>query len=552
MEERLYWVLNRFHLRKNSHWFALSFALLLLFSPLSTVLAAPGDATVTVGSQPATVKPGDQLTVTLSINGERCSATAAADVVLVIDHSGSMITPLTGVSTTRGEAANNAANGFIETFIQNPNNKVRAVFFDDTAEEVQISNGRLVNPLAPRGNTIISSGLNLATQLLSGSTGAKAIILLTDGYPEGESASNVQATAAATKAAGITLFTIGFGIDQVRGGEDLLRSIASSPNAPYYYTAPLVQSELNTIYNSIATVTTQSSRLGTAGVITENFDAANFDFVSADFGGQVTSPGVITFNLPQVNTSTTLSYVLRAKNNGTFQVTNGGNLSYTLCDTSTKRTVLINPFSLTVGTPPPPTPAPPTKLPNTGPGDSILFTVTGFRMSGTFYNYWILNGGLSIFGYPIDSEKLENGQVYQWLERNRFELHPENKAPYNVLLGRLGAEVLQRNGVNWNDLPKVGSAPAVCRYFAETGHSLCSDFLNYWNNNGLQFEGTTGKTYAESLALFGFPISEPKMETNSSGDTVLTQWFERARFEYHPNNPDGSKVLLGRLGAELK
>jgi len=50
--------------------------------------------------------------------------------------------------------------------------------------------------------------------------------------------------------------------------------------------------------------------------------------------------------------------------------------------------------------------------------------------------------------------------------------------------------------------------------------------------------------------LFGLPLSEPAMETNSSGFTVLTQWFERARFEYVPSNPDPYKVLLGRLGAE--
>ena len=41
------------------------------------------------------------------------------------------------------------------------------------------------------------------------------------------------------------------------------------------------------------------------------------------------------------------------------------------------------------------------------------------------------------------------------------------------------------------------------------------------------------------------------MEVNASGDRVLTQWFERARFEYHPNNPTRDRVLLGRLGAEL-
>jgi len=28
------------------------------------------------------------------------------------------------------------------------------------------------------------------------------------------------------------------------------------------------------------------------------------------------------------------------------------------------------------------------------------------------------------------------------------------------------------------------------------------------------------------------------------------QWFERARFEYHPNNPNPYKVLLGRLAAD--
>jgi hypothetical protein len=42
------------------------------------------------------------------------------------------------------------------------------------------------------------------------------------------------------------------------------------------------------------------------------------------------------------------------------------------------------------------------------------------------------------------------------------------------------------------------------------------------------------------------------METNSSGDRVLTQWFERARFEYHAGRPVGSQVVFGRLGDELK
>jgi heat shock protein HslJ len=46
-------------------------------------------------------------------------------------------------------------------------------------------------------------------------------------------------------------------------------------------------------------------------------------------------------------------------------------------------------------------------------------------------------------------------------------------------------------------------------------------------------------------------LATPHSHVIWSGDTVLTQWFERARFEYHPNNPAAYRVLLGRLGAEV-
>ncbi|HZG67583.1 MAG TPA: hypothetical protein VEZ12_12620, partial [Herpetosiphonaceae bacterium] len=61
-----------------------------------------------------------------------------------------------------------------------------------------------------------------------------------------------------------------------------------------------------------------------------------------------------------------------------------------------------------------------------------------------------------------------------------------------------------------------------------------------------------GISLEESLALSGLPLTEARMETNAAGDTVLTQWFERARLEWHPNNPDPYKVLLGLLGVELR
>ena len=76
-------------------------------------------------------------------------------------------------------------------------------------------------------------------------------------------------------------------------------------------------------------------------------------------------------------------------------------------------------------------------------------------------------------------------------------------------------------------------------------------FLRYWSSHGLEFDRRRGKSFAESLALFGYPLSEPQMEQGADGKMYLTQWFERARFEFHPNNPRPYQVLLGRLGAEL-
>ena len=67
----------------------------------------------------------------------------------------------------------------------------------------------------------------------------------------------------------------------------------------------------------------------------------------------------------------------------------------------------------------------------------------------------------------------------------------------------------------------------------------------------LEFDGQGGTSTAESLALFGLPLSPPLMEQNADGGTYLTQYFERARFEYHPENAATPyAVLLGLLGRE--
>jgi hypothetical protein len=77
--------------------------------------------------------------------------------------------------------------------------------------------------------------------------------------------------------------------------------------------------------------------------------------------------------------------------------------------------------------------------------------------------------------------------------------------------------------------------------------------LSYYRSHGLQFDQQPATfSDAESLALFGLPLTEPAMEPAANGQAYLTQWFQRARFELHPENPPATRVLLGLLGTESR
>jgi type VII secretion-associated serine protease mycosin len=205
-------------------------------------------------------------------------------------------------------------------------------------------------------------------------------------------------------------------------------------------------------------------------------------------------------------------------------------------------------------TSPPPGGAPSALAPipaeSVGP-DRAYFPETGHSLGGEFRRYWERQGGLAIFGFPTSEELTEtgsDGQAYtvQYFERHRFELHPENPPPYNVQLARIGDDILRAQGRDWFAFPKTGDQPG-CLYFEQTGQSVCEPFLSYWRSNGLEFDKRTGKSYAESLALFGQPLSPPQSEEIEPGVFVTVQWFERARFEDHGSG----RVLLGLLGNEL-
>ena len=76
---------------------------------------------------------------------------------------------------------------------------------------------------------------------------------------------------------------------------------------------------------------------------------------------------------------------------------------------------------------------------------------------------------------------------------------------------------------------------SVQRYFPETGHTVKGEFLN-------AYERVTNP-----LLLYGFPITE------SFVDPIYgtLQYFQKARFELHPELPAGQRVQVSTLGKYL-
>lgn len=165
-----------------------------------------------------------------------------------------------------------------------------------------------------------------------------------------------------------------------------------------------------------------------------------------------------------------------------------------------------------------------------------FFQETGQILGEPFLSYWQQHGGVAVFGYPISQRLLEssdgNGEVYtvKYFERARLELHPSTGAM--VTLGRLGS-ILHRT-------ERAATALPGARYFPETGHNLSGSFLSFWSAHG-------------GLEIFGYPITEVRDEWSpTSGKMLKVQYFERSKFELHPEFAGTpSEVQLGLLGLQV-
>jgi hypothetical protein len=89
---------------------------------------------------------------------------------------------------------------------------------------------------------------------------------------------------------------------------------------------------------------------------------------------------------------------------------------------------------------------------SSAPPGCDYFSGTQHTLCGGFQTYWhahhLANGdSLMLFGMPVSEEfsyRTSSGQTFtaQYFERARLEWHPENQPPYDILEGRLAAEVL--------------------------------------------------------------------------------------------------------------
>lgn len=163
-------------------------------------------------------------------------------------------------------------------------------------------------------------------------------------------------------------------------------------------------------------------------------------------------------------------------------------------------------------------------------GTTQYFPSTGHNVSGEFWTYYQgVPGAAYVFGAPITEQftDVQSGRVVQYFQRARFEYYPELAQDQRVKLTAVGSYVFERSTPEGKlDI----FTPIGCRYYADTGFSLCYAFLEFFDKNGGE-------------SIFGQPTS-PFVFYNGR----IVQYFERARFEWYPENPEGQKVVLAELG----
>ncbi len=160
--------------------------------------------------------------------------------------------------------------------------------------------------------------------------------------------------------------------------------------------------------------------------------------------------------------------------------------------------------------------------------DSLYFAETGHWVMGEFLTFYqSAKDPLLLYGYPITDSFQDplTGLTVQYFQRTRFELHIEAADGQRVQLSSLGSLIY----VPGAPVSLSTDTPA-CRTFPQQKHTVCYAFLSFFDKNG-------------GVAQFGYPISDLEKQ-----DNLYVQYFDKARFEWHPELPSGQWVVLSDLG----
>jgi len=165
-------------------------------------------------------------------------------------------------------------------------------------------------------------------------------------------------------------------------------------------------------------------------------------------------------------------------------------------------------------------------------GRQRYFPETGHTLSEPLLSYYESNPyAETTLGYPITVEFAdpENNARVQYFQRGRLEYDPAlpyasqvRRTPLGLLLYQPGQPV---------ELPLL----APCKTYPEAqpdAKLVCFAFLDYFEAHG-------------GVEQFGAPLTALEIQGGR-----LTQTFEYARLEWHPEYPSGSQVVLSGLGEQ--
>ncbi len=152
--------------------------------------------------------------------------------------------------------------------------------------------------------------------------------------------------------------------------------------------------------------------------------------------------------------------------------------------------------------------------------DVQYFPETGHNVKGVFLQFYkSAKDPLLVYGYPITEQMTsKDGKTVQYFQRARFEL----SAAQTTQLTPLGSLTYKKQS------PLTISNASACEMYNNV--PVCLTFLEFYKANG-------------GPSQFGNPISPFE-----SGDGLIVQYFEGARFEWRADRPANQRVVISDLG----